>query len=224
MLTENLRQELLGNLCHLLENTGDGLRQVSAWADSATSKITGGVDSRAALTIGDMRRILIFRVHWSRIPAQLSCLFIEQAVRSGVFMVFDLVSGSHKPSYAHRLLMELLSLITGTQRRTAAFGEGPYAFCDNFEHSGKPDEGLVSVRNLDLAKPCSDAKVLGRITELSARLVRWLDGDGGFLDGIGRWSPSVIPEETAIMVSEQVTVGEVEKWIAGNMNKEYRVP
>ena len=225
LLTENLRQELLGNLCHLLHHDREGgLMQVGAWAESATSKIAGGVDHRANLTIQDMRWLNIFRIYSVSVPGHLSCLFMEQALRSGAFMFFDVVSGSHKPSRAHEILMDLLSLITATQRWATPFGEGLYAFCDNFEHYKKPAKEEVLVRNRDIAKPCSDAKVLRRITDISVGLVRCLGGDEGALEKIGDWSCSVIPEETAIMEREQVTVGEVEKWIAGNMNKEYRVP
>ncbi len=215
LLEENLRREMRGNLCHLLTNSGGELVPIYRLAVSATSKITGEHDGRSLLTVQDLKWILIFRVYWQRVPNLLASIFTELAVQSGTFMEFDTVSGCHKPSRAHDLLLEMLNLTASIRRPGARFGEGPYKFCDEFRHNGRDDNEEIRVRNQDLASPCSDAKVLRRITDISRGMILWLGGDRQALHRINDdWSRSVIPAETAIMKSERVAPEKVDEWIA----------
>jgi Domain of unknown function (DUF4062) len=214
ILVENLKQELLRNLCQLLCKLGTGgLLPISQWAQSTMDKIVGGTQDRSQISVGEINRILIFMVTSCGVANRLTSTFIEQAVRSGVFMTFDTNSATYKLTKAHNLLLDLIGLISDAQRATTVAAQAMTAFCEKIDTKGRDRNEVLSVRNFDLILPCSEAKRLGRITQVTTALARWLNGDPTFMEAVGPWSLSAIPDETSRLQEERVDVDQVTEWL-----------
>ena len=112
ILSENLKQELLQNLCHIMRKSEKSkVIPISYLGTSILDKVTLRYEGSSLLESGDFTRLSLFLLYASSIPNQLSRLFVEQAVRSGIFMEFDPATGQYKATKSHHALLELLKLM-----------------------------------------------------------------------------------------------------------------
>lgn len=215
ILMESLKQELLRNLCHLVHKTKDhGIMEISDWANSTISRITGGNDGKTKLRQGDLNRLIIFQTHALGMPRRLATVILEQAIRSGLFMIFDPDTGTYKSTGAQNMLLELLAWITNTQQFADHSAQLFQNFAEKFKPTGRAREIEVTVDNLDLLMPCAEAKTFGRIIELASILVKYIDASEQTLGTLKAFSPSPVPEESARLEAEKVPVDEVRAWLS----------
>jgi hypothetical protein len=212
ILFENLRQELLRNLCHLLYKFKDeAVMPLWKWGIEATKAIKGDIDDSTTMPSSYVRRLVIFKIAAGSAGANLTSIFALQAIRSGIFMMFDANSSRFKSTIAHELLMELYSLIHVENRR----GLNPTESAE-FLNKMKPYQSgnrNVTVVNMDLVFPCQHVLNLQRITDISLRFIKFLDGNDSALAALENWSGHVIPEQAPKIDQERVGLDLAERWV-----------
>jgi hypothetical protein len=215
ILLENLKNELLQNLCHLMTKDGhSGIMPLSDWARSSLNKITSSYDEDSTLQVSDLSRLAIFELIASRVPNVLTTRFLEQAAKSGVFMGFDSVTGQYKSTEAHQAVIQLLTLIPSLSRLSMS-AQRIATFWNERGLRGKPRTEQVTVPNTQIAGVLGEAKILRRIIDFSVALSQFLNGSKQPFGIPEKWCPAPFADEAEKIMEEEIQMEDIIGWMNG---------
>jgi hypothetical protein len=215
ILVANLKHELKQNLKYLLCKGSKGsatLIPVCDFAISVLPRLTDNIDAESTIAGSDLTRLVMFWVLSGPVPHWLSTIFIETSIESGLFMSYDVKTGQYMTTKTHEALLELLGLIKSARKN-------PRSTQDIIDLSNKYQTGSVNrdeqytITNMDFVFLLGDAKSLARVTELTSRLLLWMDGESDIFNNLNKWTRTPFSDEAEKMHQEEVSLDEVTRWL-----------
>jgi hypothetical protein len=211
-LSANLKAELATVLSRLLEKGKDGkLFPRSNWGMWAVRSLQGGWADSSEMESKYLTWLGIFKLMQPILPKQLTCLFIEEAVRTGAFGALDIAKGTFQPTALSDALSQILAVIRGLQSATTPTPEELIQFVEAMKRYRARGQ-TVRVPNVDIVLTCVEAKTLDRLTELCRRCLRALSGDDKAFEGLPVFEYSILPNETPKLAEEAVFPNDAEAW------------
>lgn len=216
-MVANLKNELIANLRCLLSKEDDGgVYSITRDVASARKKLTGGMADESELTGHELGRLGIFLMMYCDVGNTLSTFAIHEAITSGHFLHYNLLSSGYEVGRVQRSLLEMAEFIRLLRRNPDKF----------FELGGKlvgRHNGFVSDQNYLHKKKNSDLSAgfilhdrIYNITKASVALYNFLvQGDERHLIIIP-FPNNPYQEEARNIAQATPSSVEIQSWIEGD--------
>ncbi len=210
-LSINLRYELLNNLKELLFRTGTDVKRITFWGTLARNSVIGGTDDTSNIRAEFLKWLGVFfvmSVHCNR----LSTMFLDQALKSGELLQFNL----DKNTLTRGRLLETLTLlrneITTLRNRNLELESKDFIKLRAY-YEGRDRKTDVRVKNLDLLMLFSVYDRIENVINITLSLLKAIQGDMSVLDNMTLNDAIVFPKDIAEESIKDVSLSETEEWL-----------
>jgi hypothetical protein len=210
-LDANLRAELIENLRHLIQRSSGGdCSPAYRSAAFARNAFRGGPLDMSSIQGNHLMWLSLFALS-ARASSQLQTHALEEAVVSGEFLVFDRASNRYRVGPLQSALIQLRDEVERLKREEAGLGSDErYWLVENFRPL-KDEKSLTTVENRRLVNVLSLHDRYRNVTELSAAVLRSLDGAP--FDAPWTIPSSPFVEEAKQIESETPSATDIVAWI-----------
>jgi Mg2+ and Co2+ transporter CorA len=150
------------------------------------------------------------------VDTNLSTRFIDQALHSGEFLVFDPKEGRFENSLVNERLFQLRDRINRLRNSAEDFRELINKFIIKYKDIVK-QEGDVTIPNEELLYPMVLADREQDIVRLTVGLLRAFDEDDSYLRDIQLNATTPLIEEAEQIEEETPTLEEITEWVKGEL-------
>jgi hypothetical protein len=192
ILVSNLENEMLDNLVRLhAKMSDDVIVPLGNLMKSTCAALTPGFDGDTVLNDSNWTRTAMYITVASSVHNQLTTNHVEEAIKQGVFMRYDVKSSRYITTPLHDRLVELSSQIRRLTQFPLAGTELMAEFGDRRRRAGNS----VRIPNIQLIPICGHALLLEWLTETQIFLLSALRGDEKAISRIKPPSSSPFPDE-----------------------------
>lgn len=216
-MTLNLKRELISILQELASKRENGTIYLQThWADLARGQLTGGFKDSTKMPKKHVSWLVMYVLTKSsvdRLPTQ----FIDQALRSGEYLQYDLGANTFAFSLVHNGLLLLQDNIQYLKRLNNQYAhEQIEAFILKYSPRGNPhmkSAGNIVISNQELMLPFAFYDAEKNIADLCIALLKALDGDSTRLRSVPLRPANPIQPMAEELESETATTDELAHWI-----------
>ena len=216
-LLTNLKRELLLNLTQLTQKEKDKkIRFNSHWGGPARRSYKGGLSDSSDMPITYLKWLayyLMFKCSGDNLSTQ----FLDQALTSGAFLVYDFDNNTYKSGLIHNALFQLKENIN----RMKVFTEGSLhdrliAFTTKYVPVNNPSVNTdknVTASNEELILPLACYDCEQNVAMLCVALAKALDGNTEPLMNLKLNPTNPSPDEAEKIEAERTTIEDIETWL-----------
>jgi hypothetical protein len=215
-LRTNLRRELLENLVILTSKHKAKISPTYTWATLARRYVTGGISDVSRIPRKYLRWILFYTL-LAEGDTNLSTRFIDQALNTGEFLVFNKQTRQFENGLYNERLFQLRDQISRLRLAIESFHESNIQLITKYKDEVKR-EGDLMISNEELLFSLSMADKEQDIVKLTVSLFRALSGNESYLQDIQLNSINPFPDEAERIENETPTHEEVVEWLKGESN------
>lgn len=212
----NLRKELLENLIILTSKHNERISPTYTWASLARRHLTGGIKDSTRMPRRYLRWILFYTL-LAGAGINLSTQFVDQALHTGEFLVFNKQTGQFENGVFNERLFQLSNRINRLHLSIESFRESNIQFIAKYKDEAKGEDD-ITIPNDDLLFSLAMAGKEEDIVKLTVNLLRALSGNESYLQDIQLNEINPFPDEAERIVNETPTFEEVAEWLKGDLS------
>jgi hypothetical protein len=215
-ITTNLIREITSNLPTFFEKLTTGQVVPRYWyATAARSKAQGGLQDSSCYTGDDLHRLTYFCFPPLSI-ARINTQFLDEALRSGVFLKYDSLIDAFVIGKMQNALLELSKVLCGLKSADSGYlWKSGDAFAKEYYH--RKGEAKIAIPNHEMLTFLGIANLEESAVNLSHAILKALRGDLNALDRIRARPECPFPGGEANQPRSAPTFDEIDAWMSHNI-------